>query len=84
MAEYLLTHLFIARVYSFPGWEKVKGRVYGVDTYVVTQKDKAGDLVPRFGDSALTMWMTDKCSMSEHVQQLTKLQKAQAGYVSTL
>lgn len=56
--------------------------MYGVDTYVVTQKEREGLLVPRFGDHALTMWVTDKCSMGAHVEQLTKLQKAQAGYVS--
>ncbi|XP_045159814.2 ceramide kinase-like isoform X2 [Mercenaria mercenaria] len=63
-------------------WKKIDGRVYGVDTYVVTQKEKEGSLVPRFGDHALTMWVTDKCSIGDHVDQLTKLQKAQSGYLN--
>lgn len=82
---------FRHRMFSMPGdydsdskndWKKLDGRVYGVDTYVVTQKEKEESLVPRFGDHALTMWVTDKCSMGQHVEQLTKKQKAQAGYLN--
>lgn len=64
-------------------WKKLDGSfVYGVDTYVVTQKEKQGNLVPRFADSALTMWLTDKCSLPKHIEQLTRLQKAKSGFVS--
>jgi hypothetical protein len=76
--------LFLNPPFIILDWKKLDGRVYGVDTYVVTQKEKDGSLFPRFGDHALTMWVTDKCGIGEHVDQLTKLQKAQAGYVSIL
>ncbi|KAL4235928.1 Sphingosine kinase 1 [Mactra antiquata] len=81
---------FRQRLFSMPGdydadkkndWKKLDGRVYGVDTYVVTQKEKGETLIPRFGDNALTMWVTDKCSLSDHVEQLTKLQKRQSGFL---
>lgn len=49
---------------------------------MVTQKEKLGNLVPRFADSALTMWLTDKCSLPQHIEQLSRLQKAKSGFVS--
>lgn len=65
-------------------WRKLDCSVYGVDTYVVTQSEKGGSLVPRFADGALTLWLTERCSLPEHVEQLTRLQNAKAGYVSIL
>ncbi|KAK3583094.1 hypothetical protein CHS0354_036829 [Potamilus streckersoni] len=56
-------------------WLKETGRVYGIDSYVVTLKEKDGILVPHFGDSALHVWMTDKCRFRGHVNQLSLLQQ---------
>ncbi|KAL3869163.1 hypothetical protein ACJMK2_041874 [Sinanodonta woodiana] len=56
-------------------WFKVTGNVYGIDSYVVTQKEKDGNLVPYFGDGVLHVWLTDKCSLSSHVSQLSLLQQ---------
>ncbi|KAL3867623.1 hypothetical protein ACJMK2_040504 [Sinanodonta woodiana] len=72
----------LQRFQSTPGfaenrecWLKETGRVYGVDSYVVTLKKKDDILVPCFGDSALHVWMTDTCSLSGHVNQLRLLQQ---------
>ncbi|KAH3695587.1 ceramide kinase-like isoform X2 [Dreissena polymorpha] len=62
-------------------WRKLDCSVYGVDTYVVTQREKGGSLVPRFADGALTLWLTERCSLPEHVEQLSRLQHAKAGYL---
>ena len=68
---------------SLAGWKKMDGSVYGVDTYVVTQKTKDNRLLPFFGDSALSMWVTDRCSLKKHVEQLTKFEKGDPKCVST-
>ncbi|KAK3576315.1 hypothetical protein CHS0354_034005 [Potamilus streckersoni] len=60
-------------------WLKETGHVYGIDSYVVTQKEKDGNLVPYFGDGALHVWLTDKCSFSSHVSQLSLLQQQKPG-----
>ncbi|WAR23738.1 CERK1-like protein, partial [Mya arenaria] len=64
------------------GWKQMEGSVYGVDSYVVTQREKQGALVPRFADDALTVWMTDKCGLSDHVEQLSRLQNAKSGFLN--
>ena len=72
----------ITCVCSLSVWEHMDGSVYGVDTYVVTQRERDGNLTPRFADDALTLWMTDKCRLGEHVEHLTRLQNAKSGFVS--
>ncbi|KAL5016232.1 hypothetical protein ScPMuIL_005821 [Solemya velum] len=59
------------------GWKKTDGRVYAVDTYAVSLGPEAGKLKPHFGDNAMSAILTDKCKLSKHMAQLTKLQKHQ-------
>ncbi|XP_046544665.1 ceramide kinase-like [Haliotis rubra] len=60
-------------------WEQTEGKLYGVDTYVITRKPKQEKMVPCFGDTALTLFLTSKCSLAKHVQQLTKVQDHKTG-----
>ena len=70
-------------IHHIAGWKKMEDSVYGVDTYVVTQKEKEDRLVPFFGDNALSMWITtDKCSFKKHVEHLSKFKKGDASCVS--
>ena len=63
-------------------WRKSEGMMYGVDTYVITRKDKGDSMVPCFGDDALSVHMTRKCSFMQHVQHLKKIQDHKSGAVS--
>ena len=59
--------------------------VYGVDTYVVTQKTKEDRIVPFFGDNALSMWITtNNCSFKKHVEHLSKFKKGDPSCVSNI
>ncbi|OWF48848.1 ceramide kinase-like [Mizuhopecten yessoensis] len=53
------------------GWQKTTGRVYAVDTHPIVMAAKDGRMRPCFGAENLTMTVTDKCSLSKHVQQLS-------------
>ncbi|XP_069127663.1 ceramide kinase-like [Argopecten irradians] len=53
------------------GWRKTTGRVYAVDTHPIVMAEKHGRMRPCFGTDTLTMTVTDKCSISKHIQQLT-------------
>ncbi|KAK7502279.1 hypothetical protein BaRGS_00006643 [Batillaria attramentaria] len=53
--------------------------MYSVDTYVISRREQGDKLVPLFGDSALSVYTSSKCSLGKHVQQLTKLQDQKAG-----
>lgn len=64
-------------------WEQTEGKLYGVDTYVITRKPKQEKMVPCFGDNALTLFLTSKCSLAKHVQQLAKVQDHKTGCVSS-
>jgi hypothetical protein len=56
--------------------------VYGVDTYAITMKEKEKKMAPQFDDHALTLLLTDKCSLFKHVTQLTKVNDKEPDCVS--
>ncbi|ESO94509.1 hypothetical protein LOTGIDRAFT_161209 [Lottia gigantea] len=60
-------------------WQKSEGTMYGVDTYVVSRVAKKEKMVPHFGDDAMTVYLTSKCSLSKHVKQLAQVQDHKAG-----
>ncbi|XP_033737017.1 ceramide kinase-like [Pecten maximus] len=52
-------------------WQKTTGRVFAVDTHPIVMAAKDGRMRPCFGTDNLTMTITDKCSISKHIQQLS-------------
>lgn len=52
---------------------KEKGRVYAVDSHAITMKEKAGQMTPHFGQDSLKVYTTYKCSLTDHISQLTKV-----------
>ncbi|KAK6188697.1 hypothetical protein SNE40_004825 [Patella caerulea] len=59
-------------------WQKVDDTMYGVDTYVITRTPKDRKMVPKFGDEAINLYMTSKCSFAKHVKQLAQVQDHKA------
>jgi len=60
-------------------WTTVSQQLYSVDTGVVELQDSGHNLVPVFGDSALTLHLTSHCSLGDHVKQLGKVQNWATG-----
>ncbi|CAG2233626.1 unnamed protein product [Mytilus edulis] len=67
----------IQRTKSTPECEKEEGRVYAVDTHAVMMKEKSGRMTPSFGQDSLMVYTTHKCTLSDHVSQLTKVKNEQ-------
>lgn len=59
--------------------KRMSDRMYSVDTYVISKGERENKLVPVFGDSALSVYTSSKCSLGKHVQALTKLKDNKAG-----
>ncbi|XP_076092305.1 ceramide kinase-like isoform X1 [Mytilus galloprovincialis] len=57
--------------------EKEEGRVYAVDTHAIMMKEKSGRMIPSFGQDSLMVYTTHKCTLSDHVSQLTKVKNEQ-------
>ena len=56
--------------------------MYSVDTYVVSKQERGEHVQHVFGSDSLTVYMTSKCPLTKHVQQLTKLKENSSGSVS--
>ena len=56
--------------------------MYSVDTYVVSKQERGEKIHHIFGADSLNVYMTSKCSLNKHVQQLTKLKDNTSGAVS--
>ncbi|XP_076092323.1 ceramide kinase-like [Mytilus galloprovincialis] len=52
---------------------KEEGRIYAVDSHAIMMKEKSGRMTPHFGQNSLMVYTTHKCTLSDHVSQLTKV-----------
>lgn len=59
-----------------------KGRVYGVDSHPIMMKETEGKLTPNFGQDSLMVYTTHKCTLLDHISQLTKVKNEQPDCVS--
>lgn len=55
-------------------WQTLSHSVYGIDTYVITWRPEKSKMAACFGDIALSMYITGKCKLSDHMKQLRKVQ----------
>lgn len=62
--------------------KKTSDAMFSVDTYVVSKEQRGDKLQHVFGTDTLKVYMTSKCSLGKHVQQLTKLKENEASAVS--
>ena len=56
--------------------------MYAVDSHAIMMKDKAGMMTPHFGQESLMVYTTHKCTLSDHVAQLTKVKNKNVDCVS--
>ncbi|XP_071172125.1 ceramide kinase-like [Mytilus edulis] len=57
----------------FPDLVKEEGRIYAVDSHAIMMKEKSGRMMPHFGQNSLMVYTTHKCTLPDHVSQLTKV-----------
>ncbi|XP_046544645.1 ceramide kinase-like [Haliotis rubra] len=55
-------------------WQTLSRSVYGIDAYVITWRPEESKMAACFGDSALSLYITGKCKLSNHMKQLRKVQ----------
>ena len=63
---------------------KEEGRVYAVDSHPIMMKEREGRMTPHFGQDSLMVYTTHKCTLSDHVSQLTKVKNEKPDCVSFL
>ena len=56
--------------------------MYAVDSHAIMMKEKAGTMTPHFGQESLMVYTTHKCTLSDHVAQLTKVKNKNVDCVS--
>lgn len=61
---------------------KEEGRVYAVDSHPIMMKEREGRMTPHFGQNSLMVYTTHKCTLSDHVSQLTKVKNEKPDCVS--
>ena len=57
--------------------------MYAVDSHAIMMKEKFGKMTPHFGQESLMVYTTHKCTLPDHVSQLTKVKNEKPDCVSS-
>ena len=76
--------LFIRTFLFLVDCVREKGRIYAVDSHAIKMKEKSGKMTPHFGQDSLMVYTTHKCTLLDHISQLTKVKNDKPDCVSNL